>query len=138
MPRTGLAPFKTQTRGPVPMERKKAPMPMMADGGGFGAPPPIGDDSAPPDMSAPPPPEPDPAAAGGSTIRPESVNYHDEAQSCSACQYMDDGSQCAVLNMQVSPDGGCTAFEAKGAGGDDEQSEPMPDDESMEGEGAPQ
>ncbi len=83
---------------------------MFADGG-FGAPDPIGE----PDASAMPPPPP--AAAGGMdpdmdspTIRPEAVAYHDDAQSCQTCSHFS-GGQCAVLKMQVSPEGGCNAFE---------------------------
>lgn len=46
-------------------------------------------------------------------IKPEAVMYHDDPQSCQSCQYMSDEGQCAVLQMAVSPEGGCTAFEAK-------------------------
>lgn len=90
-------------------------IPMMADGG-IGIPAPIGGGPmaggapAPPDMDN----DQDMDAGGGPSIKPESVNYHDDAQNCGLCEYMGDDSQCAVLKMAVSPDGGCNAFEAKG------------------------
>jgi hypothetical protein len=107
---------------------------MMA-GGGFGAPAPIGgaapEDDLPP---APPPTAPlaPPASAGNGLdpdqdqdldasapmIKPESLHYHDDAQNCQSCQYMAEGGHCSVLQMQVSPDGGCNAFEAISDQGD--------------------
>lgn len=55
-------------------------------------------------------------------IRPEAVNYHDEPHACQLCMYMGQNSNCSVLQMQVSPDGGCTAFEAgQGGGGEPDQ-----------------
>ena len=85
---------------------------MMADGG-MGAPPDIG--GGDPDMDQDQDQGAAPAASAGPlpVIKPESVNYHDDAQNCSGCQHMDDSGQCAVLQMQVSPDGGCNAFDAK-------------------------
>jgi hypothetical protein len=134
MPRTGLAPFKTQTRGPAPVERRKSPM--MADGG-FGAPSPIGDETetAPPapDMGELPPPDPGAGAGGDSPIvKPESVHYHDDLWRCDGCVNFDAG-QCSLLRMQVAPEGACNGWEGSAAG-DDESAEPMLDDESMEGE----
>jgi hypothetical protein len=89
---------------------------MMADGG-VGAPALMGGEPDADDMSAQAPPPP---PAGGDqngsplpVIKPEAVNYHDDPHSCKICQYFDNGN-CSVLQMQVSPDGGCTAFEAGG------------------------
>lgn len=106
--------------------------PMMADGG-FGSPEPIGGPmpGLPPGPPAPPPDQEPDTGMDSPTIKPEAVNYHDDPHSCSACQYMSEDSQCAILKMAVSPDGGCTAFEAKG-GADEEQGEISPDDESAE------
>lgn len=56
-------------------------------------------------------------------IKPEAVAYHDEPHSCQGCTYFGQDANCAVLQMQVSPEGGCNAFEA-GAG----SGEPDPDD----------
>ncbi len=129
-PRPGApAPFRAKPFPPVP--GGKPPMaggkpqfrqmggktiPMMADGG-LGTPAPIGGPSA-----APPPPTVDPDQDNdidSPAIKPESLNYHDSAQTCATCQYMGDDSQCAVLKMAVSPEGGCNAFEAKTGAGDD-------------------
>lgn len=101
--------------------------PMMADGG-MDSPAPIGgmpDDQdqgpMPGDGSAAPP-------SGGAMgmppiIKPEAVAYHDQDQDCKSCMYFGQDGQCAVLQMQVSPDGGCNAFEPGGAPAD--QSEGM-------------
>lgn len=122
---SGAPPFRAR-RG-MPQQQGK----FMADGG-LGSPAPIGGPAAmggPPQMpgkSAPPPP----AAAGADPdgdgdidspgVRPEAVHYHDDAQSCAGCSFMGADQQCEVLRIQVSPDGGCNAFEAKGdQGGDD-------------------
>lgn len=112
---------------------------MMADGG-IGSPDPIG--GGMPDQ------EPDaddmqagPSAAGAPpVIKPEAVNYHDEAHACSGCTYFDQGSsQCSVLQMQVQPEGGCNAFEAiggdQGASPDMSGGMPVGDDGTS---GAPQ
>lgn len=98
---------------------------MMADGG-MGDPEPIGgmpdDQDQTPDMddtqSSPTPT----MGAGGEmpVISPEAVNYHDDARSCQGCQFMSPDSQCQVLQMQVSPAGGCNAFQP-GAGGQPDQ-----------------
>ncbi len=50
---------------------------------------------------------------GGVKIDPSAVNYHDDAQSCQGCAHFSNGN-CAVLQMQVSPDGGCNAFSSGG------------------------
>lgn len=57
-----------------------------------------------------------PGAGPMPVIKPEAVGYHDDPQNCQGCQYFGQDSTCAVLQMQVSPQGGCAAFEA-GAGG---------------------
>lgn len=103
---------------------------MMADGDPGDSPfadtPPIGGmpddqgaDQAAPATAAGPPPPPDPGAGGGAggpmpVIKPEAVAYHDDPHSCQGCQYFGQDSNCAVLQMQVSPEGGCNAFEAGG------------------------
>lgn len=101
----------------APPSFRARPAPMMADGGDapMGAPPPIG---GAPDAAAPPPPAAAPPQAdpGNPTVRPESVNYHDDPQQCQTCMYMDESGQCAVLKMQVSPEGACNAYEPKGGG----------------------
>lgn len=108
--------------------RPARPAPMMADGdsGGGESPfadtPPIG--GMPEDLGAPqdgavvgtstPPPAP-PAGGPIPVIKPEAVAYHDDPHSCQGCMYFGQDSNCAVLQMQVSPEGGCNAFEAGGA-----------------------
>ncbi len=122
---------KNRLTGP-PMQKGKGTG-MFADGG-FGAPEPIGMGE---DPAMPPPP---PAAAGGMdpdmdqdmdspTIRPEAVAYHDDAQSCQTCSHFS-GGQCAVLKMQVSPEGGCNAFEG---GAPTEDTGEMPPDDAGAG-----
>lgn len=104
--------------------------PMMADGKKpefMSDPPPIG--GAPDDQDMAPdtddqaggPQEGSPAGEMGMppVIKPESVNYHDMEQKCSGCQYFGQDGQCAVLQMQVSPDGACNAWEAAGGGDQD-------------------
>lgn len=146
MPRTGPprgapAPFKPKPKGApmqqMPPKPKGAPVQMMA-GGGFGAPGPLGSDAPPPpDISAGGAPGgADPDMDGdmdSPTVKPESVNYHDDAQSCSQCQYMGDGGMCSVLKMQVSPDGGCNAFEGGGASADMDADAGMGADTDMMG-----
>lgn len=118
----------------------KMPGKMMADGGGLGAPAPIGSGGPPMPPAgaagaagpgAAPPmggAEPDMDDTGAPAIQPEAVHYHDDAQSCQMCQFMDEGGQCSVLQMQVSPDGGCAAYEAKG--GDQGQGGMMPGEDA--------
>lgn len=98
---------------------------MMDDGGMMGNPMPIGDDDAddqgapPPDASAAPPDQgagPQGDMGPAPAIKPESVHYHDDLQQCSGCQFMGPDGQCSVLQMQVSPTGGCSAYEAGGGG----------------------
>lgn len=96
------------------------PFPMKSQG--LESPPPVG--GPPPAKMPPPGAEPDADdMGGGATVKPEAVMYHDEPHSCSGCEYMGADSQCAILKMQVSPEGGCNAFEKKGGegegGGDD-------------------
>jgi hypothetical protein len=100
---------------------------MMADGGAMGAPAPIGgapDDDDDDQMQAQGPgPQQDPDqdgdidnSGGGASpvVKPESLNYHDDLHTCETCQYMNGDGSCSVLQMQVSPQGGCNAFESKG------------------------
>lgn len=134
MPRTG------PPRGAPPPFKAKAPAPkpkQMMAGGGFGAPGPFGGapDAAPPAPEAAGPADPDMDGDMDSpTVKPESVNYHDDPQSCSQCQYLGDGGQCSVLKMQVSPDGGCNAFESGAPAGADDG---MGADTDMDAMGAP-
>jgi hypothetical protein len=65
--------------------------------------------------------DPDNDGDGGVKIDPSAVNYHDDPHSCSGCKYFGQDAQCAVLQMQVSPEGGCTAF-AAGSGQSEEDS----------------
>lgn len=86
---------------------------------GLGSPSMIGE---PPSPQAPPPMqgEPDSDDMGGpAAVKPEAVHYHDDPQSCSMCEYMGEGGQCAILKMQVNPEGGCAAFENKNEGGEE-------------------
>jgi hypothetical protein len=104
-------------------------VPFMADGGsGMGVPAPIGGGAAPP-----PPPAVDPDQDQNQdmgampTLRPESVSYHDEKQECQICaNYGQDGT-CSLLRVQVSPEGGCSAFEGQGATDEGAEGEPPPD-----------
>ncbi len=71
---------------------------------------------------------PPPAAAGSGMppiIKPESVNFHDQDQDCSGCMYFGEGNQCAVLQIQVSEESGCNAWEASGAPDQDESQGPI-------------
>jgi hypothetical protein len=91
---------------------------MIAIGRPKGAPaPPPGMKGAPGGESGDEPDEQEPAGdeTGDFTIYPEAVNYHDDPQSCSICKYMN-GSMCAVLKMEVQPQGGCNAFSGKDSG----------------------
>lgn len=144
----GMMPPKTKTPPKTPPSFRAKPGsrfpprrgPMMADGGPMGSPSPIGGDEE--ENAAPPAPAagagaapPPPPGLGADTdqdndfdnpvVRPESVNYHDDPQTCETCQYMADSGQCSVLRMQVSPQGGCNAFEPK-AGGGEEGEDMMP------------
>ncbi len=69
---------------------------------------------------APMPPMPDEPDAddmgGGAKVKPEAVMYHEDERECQMCQYMDESGNCQILGMQVSPVGGCNAFEAKAGG----------------------
>lgn len=81
---------------------------------------PAGDSSAPPPQAG--------GAMGGDmpVIKPEAVAYHDDPHSCKGCMYFGQDGNCAVLQMQVSPEGGCNAFEA-GAGGGEPDADDMND-----------
>ena len=109
----------------------RKPRRMMADGDQapdddmIGNPTPVGgqpDDQADgpqmDDTQAPP----QQGAGGGQmpVIRPEAVNYHDEDWDCRGCKNFGPDGSCAVLQMQVSPEGGCNAWE-QGQGGDQDQ-----------------
>jgi len=107
---------------PKPFAPPRAPM--MASGG-IGIPAPIGKPSGmmPPDMDAGAPDMPPDQSGGGQmpAVAPEALNYHDDEQKCSMCQYMDQGGNCSVLQMQISPDGGCNAFSSNDGGQEPDQ-----------------
>lgn len=116
--KTGKMGMKTDFSEPAeigaanPLRGKK----FMADGGMGGPPMPKG---------APPAQDPDQdgdmdAPGGMPQIDPTAVNYHDEPHACSLCEYFGQDNQCAVLQMPVSPEGGCNAFK----GQDDDQGQP--------------
>lgn len=102
---------------------------LMADGGAgdmMEDTPPIGGmpDDEGGDQAAPATAQGSPDPMGGGSdmgpmpaIKPEAVNYHDDPHACQLCQYFSQGN-CSVLQMQVSPAGGCTAFEAGAGGGE--------------------
>lgn len=130
--------YRPQQRKTPGMDPRKMRAPhMMADGGLIPGPGPIGG-GGPPRGVMPPkkrdaPPMQDPDMDGDvdtPVIRPEAVNYHDEPHSCSACKYNTDG-QCGVLQMEISLEGGCNAFEAGAPENPD-----MAEDMGMEEEGA--
>lgn len=81
---------------------------MPEDMGAAQAGAPAGDSAAPP--------APSPAGGPIPVIKPEAVAYHDDPHSCQGCMYFGQDSNCAVLQMQVSTEGGCNAFEAAGGG----------------------
>lgn len=132
MPGSG-SPFRARPGMPGPQKPKGK---FMADGG-LGTPEPIGGPASmgPPPGAMPgkmPPPAPggaDPDKDGdidSPSVSPEAVHYHDDAQSCSGCSFMGADQQCEVLKMQVSPDGGCAAFQAKTDQGDGMSDGAMP------------
>lgn len=126
----GMAPGGKQMPGGMPQQM---PGQMMADGG-FGMPPAIGggepdqDDMA---GAAPPDDQGGGQAPAGPlpVIKPEAVAYHDDPHACSGCSYFSQDGNCAVLQMQVNPAGGCNAFEAGGDQGapDDQGGQPGDD-----------
>ena len=76
---------------------------------GLDMPSPIG--GKPP--TGPPPPEAEPDADDtGGGVKPEALMYHAEEHECQMCSHMDESGNCDILKMQVSPVGGCNAFEA--------------------------
>jgi hypothetical protein len=119
------APFqKMPPRGGAPMQRM-APGPQMMADGGVGAPPPIGGDGEPDaddtsmlqggqDDGGAASAQMSPGAGQMPMIKPEAVFYHDQPTSCKTCQFNDGSNNCSVLQMQISPDGGCTAWEQGG------------------------
>lgn len=138
--RQSVPPKATMGGGPQPMAQPPASKTtsmmapakpqttrMYADGG-MGMPGPVG--GAP--MVDPTEGQQAPGEAGPAAdmppmpaIEPTAVNYHDDEHKCSLCSYQT-GNQCSVLQMEVSPVGGCTAFKGgaepdaddMGAGGD--------------------
>lgn len=55
-------------------------------------------------------PEHENSEAADVQITPESVNYRDEQQVCSNCQYMEASGECQALKMIVDPGAGCNLF----------------------------
>lgn len=134
-PPAGMPSFRAGRQGQPP---PKKPMSRMADGG-FGIPAPIG--GAAGGAPEPPPPEGgaepegDEMGAGAGTpavVRPEAVNFHDDAQNCGSCTHFGQDGQCVILQMQVPDVGGCTAFE--GASSDNDQDD-QPGGEQTAGAG---
>ena len=139
------APFqKMPPRGGAPMQRMpqaQPAAPMMADGGmsspsmiGGGGEPDADDTSmlqGGQDDGGAASAQMSPGAGQLPMIKPESVFYHDQPTSCKTCQFNDGSNNCSVLQMQISPDGGCTAWEQGGAG------EPDQDDMPPSNGGAP-
>lgn len=74
--------------------------------------------AAPPSPSSRPPATTGEPSAGG--VSPEHVHYHDDEQRCDGCSNFGRGNQCSVLQMPVSPEGGCNAYQSGGAGTDDD------------------
>jgi hypothetical protein len=122
---------------PFPPPKKKKP----GDTGDFGSPAPLDDPAAkPPKMGGGAPPaggaEPDEDDQGGGSggmtpPSPEALHYHADPQSCGTCEHMDEGGNCAVLGMQVTPEGWCSAYEGKSDDGQQAGGMPGP------GAGAP-
>lgn len=112
-----------QMQGKPPrMMADGAPAPGPQDDSPFADTPPIGgmpedqgDTQAGPVAGDSTPP-PSPGGGPLPVIKPEAVAYHDDPHSCQGCMYFGQDSNCAVLQMQVSPEGGCNAFEAGGGG----------------------
>jgi hypothetical protein len=93
--------------GPPPSPRVSAPPPAPRSPQGGG----IGDAGAAPD--------PDQDGDVDQTQvppAPEAVNYHDDLHRCDMCEYMGADGNCAVLQMQVQPEGACNAFSAQEQG----------------------
>lgn len=98
----------------------------------LGAPSDIGAAARPPaapgaDSDAPPAP---------GRVTPEAVHYHEDEQRCDTCDYFGRGNQCSVLNMPVSPEGGCNAFRGGSAApnaqdGPDMEDDADPDDDGL-------
>jgi hypothetical protein len=107
------APNPVGMKAPM-LNKPPKPAPFMADGG-------MGGDPGEPDADD---------MGGGAAVKPEAVNYHPDEHECQMCQYMDDGGNCSVLKMQVSPVGGCNAFEAKESEGEGMEE---PNEEGMSG-----
>ena len=107
--------------GQAPMGRPK-PGADLSTPSGFGGPPP-----APPRQAAAPPTPPNNAGADLDNDNdvdqtsvpppPEALSYHDDLHRCDMCQHMGQDGNCAVLQMQVQPEGACNAYSAKDEGG---------------------
>ena len=101
---------------------------------GFGAPPKRAPSAAPSPAAsgAAEPDQDDQTPTASPTITPEAVNYHDDEQRCELCDYFGGDGQCAVLKMQVQPQGACNAFSAAGGS---QSAEPDQDDMSGDDQG---
>lgn len=102
-----------------PAAQPRAPK-MMADGG-MGAPPPPGGMGGPDDQ--------DMGAPSGAVPSPESLHYHDTPEQCQTCKFMGQDGMCAILQISVSPEGGCNAHSGNDQDQDQDQDlgEPGPD-----------
>lgn len=109
----GMKPKSIGAPNPVGMKpptAKPPSSPFMADGGMGGDP---GTDAD--DMGA------------GVKPSPDALHYHPDPQMCSSCEYMQGQGNCAILGIQVTPDGGCVAWEGKEGGMGEEMGEPEED-----------
>lgn len=95
--------------------------------GDLGSPAEIGATKKQSRVSAPPTDEaePDGDEMPSTAPSPEALHYVDHAEPCSDCQHMSESGQCAILQMPVTPDGHCVAFEGRD-GGEMDEAEPMP------------
>ena len=100
-PMGGLKPRSLGAPNPVGMKTPKPPVRpgFMADGGMGGDPGQDADDMG-----------------GGAKPSPDSLHYHAEEHECQLCEYMGQGGKCAILGIQVAPEGACNAFEANEGG----------------------
>lgn len=96
------------------MAGNRLPRPTTQSVDDLGAPSDFGS-AAPPASPAGRAPTADEAPAAAGAVSPEHVHYHDDEQRCDMCANFGRGNQCAVLNIPVSPEGGCNAFQASGS-----------------------
>ncbi len=116
----GLKPRTIGAPNPVGMKQKPPRPAFMADGGMGGDPGQDADDMG-----------------DGVKIDPSAVHYHPDPQSCGTCEYMGEDGQCAILKIQVTPEGACSAYEGKEGGEGEEMMAPEGGEEEAGGPPAP-